>query len=358
MALANETSVQQRICPACHKRFDFGQGGDVRACPRCGFMLASVRMCAGPQSERVFLESAHRHANERQRETRRHLSQARCLGLGGGTLLFVNPQDHVLWQIDGYGSVSKATDIMQASASLRHTVLLRQDGTVYGTGDNDDRQLMLGDITGATRVLADKNTTYVVLSTGRVAVRGSCTFKAEVEELEGVRDISCGAHHVAALMEDGRVRFACSRSELFALDVFRSDCTWQGVIQLASSDRCTVGLTQEGRVLFAGDAKDVRSACTSWANIEAIDVDSGYVVGLTRNGRIRLESSVPSTLDAGRSEAALWDGVLAVACSQGSIVAIRVGGELLIAGALYGSKNITAAWRKVAPLENGAQPQG
>lgn len=66
-------------------------------------------------------------------------------------------------------------------------------------------------------------------------------------ELSGISQLSLGAEHSVFLRDDGTV-FACGSNEFGQRDV--SD--WQNIVYVEAGDTCTLGITQEGKLLAAG----------------------------------------------------------------------------------------------------------
>ena len=120
--------------------------------------------------------------------------------LAGGYYTLVLKDDGTLW---GTGSNSSGqlglgetpthqytfiplsiTDIKDISAGLFHTVMVKNDGTVWAAGENDRGQLGLGDnvnrsiftevsgITGVDKVATGSNCTFIILNDGRIYATG------------------------------------------------------------------------------------------------------------------------------------------------------------------------------------------
>ncbi|HCC07805.1 MAG TPA: hypothetical protein DEP72_06585 [Clostridiales bacterium] len=102
--------------------------------------------------------------------------------LGDGTTINRKTPVKVLG-VEGNGNL---TGICQISAGKYHTVALKNDGTVYGWGNNGDGEL--GDGT-----IIERYTPVQVLGVGGV------------EYLTGVSQISAGGYHTVALKSDGTV---------------------------------------------------------------------------------------------------------------------------------------------------------
>ncbi len=82
-----------------------------------------------------------------------------------------------------------------------------------------------------------------------------------------------------------------------------------------------------------------------WKDIVAIEADSAYAVGLTKDGQVRMAGYCKPFLDMGRSDAANWKNIMAIACSNSGIAAIGTDRTLRLAGNLVGDcDELMSSW--------------
>ena len=61
--------------------------------------------------------------------------------------------------------------------------------------------------------------------------------------------------------------------------------TWKNVTAIAVGDKFTVGLKQDGTVVYAGDDSNL-DALNSWTDIVSICAGNTYVLGLKSDGTV------------------------------------------------------------------------
>lgn len=64
---------------------------------------------------------------------------------------------------------------------------------------------------------------------------------------EGITQVALGAEHSVFLRDDGRV-FACGSNDYGQRDV----ANWENIVFVEAGDTCTLGITQDGRLMIAG----------------------------------------------------------------------------------------------------------
>ena len=92
--------------------------------------------------------------------------------------------------------------------------------------------------------------------------------------------------------------------------------------------------------MFAGphNIPDPRSEAENWNDIISLKVESSYVVGLTKEGKVKMAGTYTPLLDMERSTASDWENVMAISTGISNIAAIFNDGTLKIVGVFSGDK--------------------
>lgn len=220
------------------------------------------------------------------------------------------------------------------AAGERHTVALKEDGTVWtwgynfscqlgdGTNKNRKKPVKVKSIKGVKEIAAGAKYTVVLKEDGTVWSWGnqnfestddydeeqSCNSKAEqVESLEDIKAIAAGEWHTVALKEDGSIwawgdnedgqlgdgRVIATNKPVQAIDI-------EEVVAIASGNCFTVALKQDGTVwgwglyFYYDPIENVDIAMTSTQpvckegieDVKAIAAGSDHVVALKEDGTV------------------------------------------------------------------------
>jgi alpha-tubulin suppressor-like RCC1 family protein len=351
-------------CPVC------GAAGKAAAGPRCescGFEAAFVRYFSSPESAAFW-----RAEVERLSVPPMPMAQARL-----ASRLFVGPNsvgiclDDACYTVSGTYGVTRDREIVQTSLGARHSASLRRDGTVAAQGNNDFGECEVRSLHDVRQVIAGSGLTLALRTDGRVQLIGRSARDNDRQNGEGelpilsgfdnVIRLAYGGEHLAVLTSDGRVRVQefsfLHRKPARDVSLAEQASRLSGVKDIAAGQNfCTLALLTDGGVRFIGTDGDRRDNVSDWKDITAVGVDSVYAVGLTADGHVRLAGSPRfSSLDAGRSQAADWENVAAIACGHSIIAAVTIAGQLLLAGDVPREEELLSSWeRDVRPAVKSA----
>lgn len=203
---------------------------------------------------------------------------------------------------------------------------------------------------------------------GRVKGAGNISKEDQViiSGWEKIIDVSSGDLHVAVLKNDGTVDAVGHKAD--------GQCdvkSWRNVVDIDCGWRFTVGLTQEGNLLYTGivpnkmeedylatkdDWKNVVKIVASGGDPERDDRGKGHVVGLTSDGRvIAIGDNSKGQCEVYGEE---WKNIVAIAAGDWYTVALTQEGKVLITGEnVSGSKYIDYeklnAWEDIQDIAAG-----
>jgi TPR repeat protein/alpha-tubulin suppressor-like RCC1 family protein len=240
-------------------------------------------------------------------------------------------------------------DVIAVSASVKHTVGLKSNGTVVAVGDKDYGKCDTQDWRDIIAVAVGINHTVglkkdgTVLAVGRSFMDWLCEHKWGVQDVQGWRDIiavAVGDEHIVGLRSNGTVIAIGNNYD------GRCDTQdWRDIIAVSASDNHTVGLKSNGTVVAVGKNESGECNTQDWCDIIAVSAgagnirlnDGGYTVGLRTNGTV---AAVGCNKYA-QCDTQDWRDIIAVSASGSSTVGLKKDGTVVTA---YKSKyNITVA---------------
>ncbi len=345
-----------QLCPACGAPRDSAGG---LGCSSCGFSAAFVTYFASPEAEEAWRAQLRRFAPVPLALKQALLADRLTLGRHHVSILL----DKALYLADGvYEETERDWDALQVSRGDRHTAVLLRDGTVKARGSNEYAQCDVSSLRSIRQVIAASRCTYALREDGRVqlaGVTGSLTLPTEqlpgkalpvLAGWDSIVRLAWGGDHLAGVTADGRILVGGFPPALQDRIASQASCLCHVKAITAAPGNYTLVLLEDGTVRSLGDDSDPRGAVSDWKNITGIAAESGYAVGMTSDGHIRLAGRVSPILDGGRSSAAGWENIAAVVCGHSAIAAVTGDGELLLAGNLPRRDSLLNAWdRDIRP---------
>ncbi len=149
------------------------------------------------------------------------------------------------------------TDLKMIDNGFRHSVGLRNDGTVIACGENDKGQCNVSGWTNVKYIAAGGDYTVGVKTDGTTLFTYGNLGWSQIKKVS-VSPARGG--HIVGLREDGTV-VAAGYNEMGQCDV--SD--WTDIVDIAAGNTFTVGVKSDGTVLLAGYSEKYNlSEITSW----------------------------------------------------------------------------------------------
>ena len=189
-----------------------------------------------------------------------------------------------------------ALKITAIDVGLRHTVALREDGTVAAVGDNSSGQCNVSDWKDVAAIAARGDGTYGICRDGTVlATGGGAPYR--VEGWKDISAIAAGSNHVLGIKPDGTVTAGGGN-----MDGQCDVSEWKDITEAACGAWCSLGLKKDGTVVAAGTVYGYRSdgntrtpigddeaafrEIAAWKDIVCIHAGTQVVYGVSSDGTI------------------------------------------------------------------------
>lgn len=182
--------------------------------------------------------------------------------------------------LEGQCEVGDWSDIISLHASSRHTVGLRADGRVVACGRNKNSECDVGHWRNIVGIAVDFGGTYGIKSDGTVVAVGDIPYdRYDVTALSNVSALAGMRHRglMLALKRDG------------AAVKPRGAAKWPGMVALAATRDCFIGLTNSGKVKileYYWASSGVECNLDGWNNIIAIAAGGHHALGLRADGTV------------------------------------------------------------------------
>lgn len=217
-----------------------------------------------------------------------------------GTVLAAGDNGH------GQCDVAAWRNIVAVSAGNQHTVGLKSDGTVLAVGDNGYGQCNVTAWNDIAEISAGGFYTLGVKSDGTVVAAGMNLYgQCDVDTWSGIKSVSAGYWHTVGLRADGSV-VAAGYNEWGQCNV--SD--WSNIVKVSAGRSHTVALRADGSVVAAGDNEYGQCDVSGWTDIVSVKAGVAYTVGLKSDGTL---VTAGYHGEDGRCNVGEWSGISAIA---------------------------------------------
>lgn len=224
-------------------------------------------------------------------------------------------------------NTSSWNEIVQISGYDDHIVGLKADGTLVGTGTNNEGDLDIQSWMGVVQVATGYHGTSALTEDGYVLYTG--TENANIDDCVNWKDIEilvAGDDHMAGITKDGKM-VASGYNSVGQCDVGG----FTNIACAAVGCQYTFAVDADGDVSIAGGNEKYAYGqynAVSWKNIIAIDSGDRHVVGLTKDGKVY---AAGENLD-GQLNVDKWENVIAICAGQYHTVAISTDGTIHATG--------------------------
>lgn len=296
--------------------------------------------------------------------------------------------------IDFYEKISQ---IISIDSDNKTMVGLSNDGHVFGTGSNENRQLEgISSWTNIKKVICDNGKCFGIKSDGTVVFAGNGSKSANyplsdtsvgnwkdivdiakgsqftvglkkdgtlvavgndkyhacnVSGFRNVVEVVAGGDYTAVMLSDGTVRYAGAEQDnsYVKVDYRYNTSSWQNVVKIVGGFKTIYGITEDGRVYAEGRNQYGECNVSNWRDIVAVYPDFSYAIGLKYDGTV-------VTTDEKFAGVRNWKDIVYVSTDMYAVTGVTANGKVLICGKVKSSVKSFADSRKniaIAKIING-----
>ncbi|MDR1643398.1 MAG: hypothetical protein LBT59_27195 [Clostridiales bacterium] len=176
----------------------------------------------------------------------------------------------------------------------------------------------------------------IYLWKGKIYEFGNSMGRQGLEGMKNVVAVAAGRYHSAALSADGRV-CASGIGTVGQLDV----SGWRGIVSLAASSDCTVGVTEDGSVMVAGN--NAQSWFRDWSEMSKISAAGHMAIGLKKDGTAIVANS--------RLDVSSWSGLIDVRAGDDFACGLTKSGKVLFRGSGLNDSLDVSKWKDIISIE-------
>lgn len=166
--------------------------------------------------------------------------------------------------------------------------------------------------------------------------------------------LGCGTEYTAALDAGGHLHFSGGNRWGQGEAIF-----WEGLVSVCCGPDYLLGLTREGRVLFAGrdageeDGTSIRQAAASLTGIRLLSCGPRHAAALSGSGRV----SCMGENSHGQCDTEAWKNITDICCGDTFTLGLTRAGQVLVAGGSDALVHRVSGWQGVAGLFADAEGQ-
>lgn len=231
------------------------------------------------------------------------------------------------------------------SAGSHHTAILKNDGTVFAVGFNEQRQCSTEDWIEISAVSAGALHTVGLKSDGTVVTVGDNGYnQCDAKEWVDIVAVSAGDYHTVGLRSDGTV-VAVGLND-------RGQCSvekWKNVVSVSAGDNHTVALKSDGTVLATGWNDYNQCKVDSWTNIVAVSAGDYNSVGLKSDGTV----VIAGESHYGQKDVAAWKNIVAISASDYHLAGIKADGSVVAVGFNEQGQCYVDKWNGITAVSAG-----
>ena len=310
--------------------------------------------------------------------------QGFAMGLDRKGMVHTWSSETQLWRMwDDRDEAANWKNIVSLEASLKLAGGIDKDGKIRLILNPEDKYGLFSQAAAmgpARQLVLHGNEALVLLRDGRVFWLGKQMEAHPVPVLNGAVSVALGENIALGVMEDGRVQSYIFQDPLWFLkapgengSLLPSDIAasrteeWRNVVSVAIGGDVSYALTEEGKMLMAGNANYGQEAALDWENIVAISASPYHIAGLKADGTVvaagwNEEIDEEGWMPLGtknQCNVEHWKNVKQVIATVGGTIGVCCDGSVLLAGADYADVSPCLSWklfdgeyqRKDAPLQ-------
>lgn len=241
--------------------------------------------------------------------------------------------------------VSEWTDIIAVSAygenSSHHVVGLKSDGTVVAAGNNDSGQCSVENWTDIISICAGRDFTAGIKSDGTVCA--TITMQEEVEDWTDIKDVDAYSSELIGLKSEGTIECDVNSDEGSTMS------TWEDIEAIDVGESCITGLKSDGTVVVAVNKymnTESFEAAARWNDIIAVEGVKWNVIGIKEDGTVTgsRDYSKYTPYVEGIDDYLNWENIVSVIGYYSGYVGLTEYGTLVSCGISDDNANDFSEW--------------
>lgn len=222
------------------------------------------------------------------------------------------------------------------SVGKAHVAGVRKDGTVVACGRNEDGECQVDEWTDVVKVRVVYGATFALRKDGTMLANGRALMEenrmSEVLEWTDIVDFDAKDGNIVGLKSDGTVVGIMNGGK----PKYEG---WTNVVKVAASGFTTLGIRDDGSVLYHGEKGGTynEEMITAWTDMVDIDIHAKGVIGLQADGTVLTAYKNPIDTSS-------WTDVAAVCAGEHSVMAFSS------SGVLYSSAVEPPAWENIIAI--------
>ena len=248
--------------------------------------------------------------------------------------------------LNGIAVNNRIKESERLAAGNDFVLVLYQDGTVKGRGNNDQGQLNVEEWKDIAAIAAGDAFSVGLKKDGTVIATGNDRYgQTQTSELSSVIEISAGAEHLVALKADGTVACLGDNSE--------GQCEvkdWTDVISVSASKSSTLGLKSDGTIVAAGKISVDQDDFLSWEKVKKIINGQTHVLALSENGTVYCTASSSYPVCQGTES---WKDVVSIKTAGNHVVALLNSGRLVSSGSNSENQGVVEEFKNIISIAAG-----
>lgn len=227
--------------------------------------------------------------------------------------------------LDGIEVNNRIKESERLSAGKDFVLVLNQDGTVKGRGNNDQGQINVEEWKDIASIAAGDAFSAGLRKDGTVVATGNDRYgQIQTSELTSVIEISAGAEHLVALKADGTVACLGDNSE--------GQCEvkeWTDIVSVSASKSSTLGLKSDGTIVSAGKIDVDQEDFIEWKHVKKLINGQSHVLALTETGTVYCTASSAYPVCQNTES---WEDVVSIKTAGNHVIGLLNTGRLVSSG--------------------------
>ncbi len=211
------------------------------------------------------------------------------------------------------------------AAGDKHSVILDNSGTVYSSGSNDYGQLDVNMWGNVVFVAAGGNTTIGITPENKLLVAGEMAGMG-AEQWTDIVFAATSGNAIVGITQSGLCKAIGDNDYGQVTDISR----WTDIKAVALSSTHIVALKEDGTVIAFGNNSSGQTEVGHWRKVAQIAAGEGFSLGLTEEGEVLYAGASPYVQDMTIIEG--WKDIVYIAAGPYHIAAVDFDGNVYAVG--------------------------